>query len=168
MTTKHTIDSFFVPASRKKARMEEAISKPTSGPIGEVTQTSRHLTYPFPIPHLSPHITDQLAQVPASTGKEVSDQADLDLLYFQPYIPKSVERDLFLFSDASSSSTECNTRSSAAASRQTLIHLVTPRSSASINRPRSPPLVIWSTVEPPNVFQETDEELALPAPSHNV
>ncbi len=97
MTTKHTIDSFFVPASRKKARMEEAISKPTSGPIGEVTQTSRHLTYPFPIPHLSPHITDQLAQVPASTGKEVSDQADLDLLYFQPYIPKSVERDLFLF-----------------------------------------------------------------------
>lgn len=97
MSTKHTIDSFFNPASHKKARIEKTILGSGAEPVSEVTDTSNHLTYPFPISHLSPHITDQLAQVPASTGKEIIDQADLDLLYFQPYIPQTVERDLFLF-----------------------------------------------------------------------
>ena len=30
-------------------------------------------------------------------GKAINDQLDLDLLYFQPYIPKDIERDLFKF-----------------------------------------------------------------------
>jgi alkylated DNA repair dioxygenase AlkB len=30
-------------------------------------------------------------------GKEINDQPHLDLLYFQPFIPKSIERDLFNF-----------------------------------------------------------------------
>jgi len=30
-------------------------------------------------------------------GKEINDQPDLDLLYFQPFIPRSIQRDLFEF-----------------------------------------------------------------------
>jgi alkylated DNA repair dioxygenase AlkB len=34
---------------------------------------------------------------PQQEGKVINDQLDLDLLYFQPYVPKDIERDLFKF-----------------------------------------------------------------------
>ena len=40
---------------------------------------------------------DPLGFAPDSEGKLINDQLDLDLLYFQPYVPKSIEKSLFRF-----------------------------------------------------------------------
>ncbi len=58
---------------------------------------SKHHTYPFPIPDFPQSISSSLYSLPSTIGKVVNDQANLDLLYFQPYIPKYLERELFLF-----------------------------------------------------------------------
>jgi alkylated DNA repair dioxygenase AlkB len=42
-------------------------------------------------------IASELASLPSTIGKAINDQADLDLLYFQPYIPKYLERQVFQF-----------------------------------------------------------------------
>jgi hypothetical protein len=34
---------------------------------------------------------------PAKPGRAINDQADLDLLYFEPYIPRSLEKQVFKF-----------------------------------------------------------------------
>ena len=34
---------------------------------------------------------------PADEGRLINDQPDLDLVYYQPYIPKDVQRNLFEF-----------------------------------------------------------------------
>ena len=60
-------------------------------------EVSSHLTYPYPVPHFPEEITNALASVPASEGKRINDQPDLDLLYFRPYIPGSIEGNLFNF-----------------------------------------------------------------------
>ena len=98
MSKKRALDHFFAPISHKKTCLttEPPHPEPTSAEIG-TTESSKHHTYPYPVPHLPSHITDQLAEVPSSPGKEINDQLDLDLLYFQPYIPKDAERDLFEF-----------------------------------------------------------------------
>jgi alkylated DNA repair dioxygenase AlkB len=85
MSKKHTLDGFFKPAQTSPPRAESTKSK------------SNHPTYPYPISDLPPHLIDALGFVPASDGKAINDQPDLDLLYFQPYIPKEAERDLFQF-----------------------------------------------------------------------
>jgi alkylated DNA repair dioxygenase AlkB len=98
MLKKRSLDSFFTLHSQKKLKTSTESSK--AGPefhdasdIGK----SHYPNYPYPVPHLSTHITSHLAEVPASQGKRISDQPDLDLVYFQPYIPKLVENDLFEF-----------------------------------------------------------------------
>ena len=35
--------------------------------------------------------------MPSTIGREIKDQAHLDLLYFEPFIPKYLERQVFLF-----------------------------------------------------------------------
>ena len=40
---------------------------------------------------------DNLSSVPSSDATVINDQLDLDLLYFQPFVPPIVERDLFEF-----------------------------------------------------------------------
>ncbi|KAI9822074.1 MAG: hypothetical protein M1826_000582 [Phylliscum demangeonii] len=93
MSKKRTLDSFFSSTqTAKKARSAETAA-------GErPTAYSRHPAYPSPIPHLPSSISDELTHsAPASKGKEIREQPDLDLLYFQPYIPKSIEAELFHF-----------------------------------------------------------------------
>jgi alkylated DNA repair dioxygenase AlkB len=85
MSRKRTLDGFFKPTQEKKPLVE------TSHP------PSDYPTYPFPIPQLPKSIEDSLGFAPAAEGRVINDLADLDLLYFQPYIPKEVERDLFKF-----------------------------------------------------------------------
>lgn len=58
---------------------------------------TRHLTYPFPIPFFPLSISSELSSFPSTIGKEINNQADLDLLYFEPYIPKYLERQVFQF-----------------------------------------------------------------------
>ncbi len=81
---------------------------------------STHATYPFPIPFLPSSITTLLLvpdrssseseatasneksigktrRIPASDGRVINDQLDLDLLYFEPYFPKGIESQMFEF-----------------------------------------------------------------------
>ena len=90
--SKRTLDGFFAPPAKKqrpelhKTNGENASSPP-----------STHYTYPWPVPQLPPHIAIELEDLVTAEGKVINNQPDLDLLYFQPFIPKSVERELFAF-----------------------------------------------------------------------
>lgn len=92
MSRKRSLDAFFVSAaSSKKAKREELLSSLGDLPV------STHPTYPFPIPHLPSQISDGLGFAPASEGRVINDQLDLDLVYYQPYIPNEIEHELFEF-----------------------------------------------------------------------
>ncbi|KAF5876154.1 putative alpha-ketoglutarate-dependent dioxygenase alkb [Botrytis fragariae] len=97
-TAKRTIDSFFKPPA-KKPRVSELATTEEAKSAGEALERefTRHPTYPFPIPCLPSSISSELSSFPSTIGKEINDQADLDLLYFEPYIPKYLERQLFHF-----------------------------------------------------------------------
>lgn len=58
---------------------------------------STHPTYPFPIPDFPAHIKNDLPSLPAMPGRAINDQPDLDLLYFEPYIPSYHAKDVFHF-----------------------------------------------------------------------
>jgi len=62
---------------------------------------STHPTYPHPIARLPPSISEALNFVPAADARAINDQPDLDLLYYAPYIPKTIHRELFRFLRAS-------------------------------------------------------------------
>ncbi len=94
MSKKRALDYFFTPVSQKRARPDIATN---DQPPISAQSISDHPNYPYPIPHFPPHLEEALSEVPASEGKEINDQSDLDLLYFQPYIPSSIERELFDF-----------------------------------------------------------------------
>ena len=94
MSKKRVLESFFIPTSQKKSRVETDASYVF---LYESKARSTHPTYPYPVPQFPENITDILASVPASAGKELNHQPDLDLLYFQPYIPASISRELFEF-----------------------------------------------------------------------
>ncbi len=83
-TKKRTLDAFFKPPPKKAKVFEQS-------------QYSNHQMYPFPIAHFPDSITTTLKSLPSATGKEINDQPDLDLVYYQPYIPKSLERRVFEF-----------------------------------------------------------------------
>ncbi|QDS68337.1 hypothetical protein FKW77_010703 [Venturia effusa] len=87
MSKKRTLDSFFSPKAQvhKKPRLESKEAP------------SNHATYPFPVPQFPPDMIDSLGFVPATEGRAINDQPDLDLLYYQPYIPKDTEKELFEF-----------------------------------------------------------------------
>ena len=78
--SKRTLDTFFSPTQKKtKISLTESQDAP-----------SNHPTYPFAIPQLPPEITDTLNFAPEAESKAINDQPDLDLLYFQPYVPSSI------------------------------------------------------------------------------
>lgn len=98
-----TLDSFVKTVSPpvKRVRTDLAQTQDINGtehdddsPKKEVTN---HQTYPFAIPHLPPELSEALNFAPQAEGRLMRDQPDLDLLYFQPYIPKEVHRELFEF-----------------------------------------------------------------------
>jgi len=79
------IDSFFKPSTLKKPKYEAS------------TDASNHPSYPHPIPHLPPDFEEQLAFAPAEEGKPMKDELDLDMVYYQPYIPSAIAPGLFEF-----------------------------------------------------------------------
>ncbi|KZF23759.1 hypothetical protein L228DRAFT_282447 [Xylona heveae TC161] len=127
MSKRRTLDSFFQPLRKKQQlspengtaqrngilnnhrvsglsqdsiRPEEAkILEDGSEGVGlqDARELSSHTTYPFPIPYLPSNIQSMLGFAPAAEPSVIKDQPDLDLLYFQPYIPKEIARDLFEF-----------------------------------------------------------------------
>ncbi|KAK4545785.1 hypothetical protein LTR36_002739 [Oleoguttula mirabilis] len=99
-----TLDSFFSLPPAKRPRDGAIQNQQTQGNSSEndvndhetgSAQASMHATYPFAIPHLPPGITDILNFAPATEGRIIRDQPDLDLVYYQPYVPKEVQRDLY-------------------------------------------------------------------------
>ncbi|KAJ0385672.1 hypothetical protein COL922a_005914 [Colletotrichum nupharicola] len=88
MSKKRTSDAFFAPSAKKTRKEDETV---------EAVGKSTHPNYPCPIVELAPSISKELSSLPARPGKEINDQPDLDLLYFEPYVPSYLAKDLFEF-----------------------------------------------------------------------
>jgi alkylated DNA repair dioxygenase AlkB len=79
------LDTFFKPSEPKKPKYEAS------------THKSSHIAYPFAIPHLPAPFEEQLGFAPAEEGKVMNDQLDLDMIYYEPYVPTSITAGLFEF-----------------------------------------------------------------------
>ncbi|KAK3117932.1 hypothetical protein LTR53_000224 [Teratosphaeriaceae sp. CCFEE 6253] len=101
-----TLDAFFAPPPTKKQREEPRTDKndqidlnvftPEGAPTVQGPLSSHH-NYPFHIPHLTTEIVDILNFAPAAEPRVLNEHPDLDMLYYQPYIPKQIAKDLFEF-----------------------------------------------------------------------
>jgi hypothetical protein len=88
-----TLENFFVSPPPKK-RLTEA----TADDANSQNQVrSKHKTYPFALADLPPDLQETLNFVPSSEGKEIVNQPDLDIVCYQPYIPKGADKELFDF-----------------------------------------------------------------------
>ena len=125
MSKKRTIDAFFgVPSKKARTKDEDTsghsdLDTTTTATVATVATSAtatlsssiptlahgddaprlktHHAQYPFPIPELPPSIGREVASLPARPGRAINDQPDLDLLYFEPYIPGYLAKDLFRF-----------------------------------------------------------------------
>ncbi|KAI8308767.1 hypothetical protein K4K61_002392 [Colletotrichum sp. SAR11_59] len=88
MSKKRTLDAFFAPSAKKTRKEDETV---------EAIGKSTHPNYPCPIVELASSISKELSSLPARPGREINDQPDLDLLYFEPYVPSYLAKDLFEF-----------------------------------------------------------------------
>ncbi|KAH0498348.1 hypothetical protein TgHK011_005604 [Trichoderma gracile] len=96
MSQKRTIDAFFGPPPK---RSRSDVTKRTSIPEeqDEITLKTHHPTYPFPVAELPASISKELSSLPARPPRAVNNEPDLDLLYFEPYVPDYLARQLFQF-----------------------------------------------------------------------
>ncbi|KAJ4406673.1 hypothetical protein N0V91_004363 [Didymella pomorum] len=79
------LDTFFKPTAPKKVKYETT------------ADATSHASYPFPIPHLPSSFKEQLGFAPAEEGVLMNDKIDLDLVYYQPYIPPAIVEGFFEF-----------------------------------------------------------------------
>ncbi|OAA64995.1 DNA repair family protein [Cordyceps fumosorosea ARSEF 2679] len=88
MPEKRTLDAFFAPTSKKP---RECDTEPTS--------TSKHSAYPFDIADLPASLAEELLppNAPTVPGQPIDDKTELDLVYFDPFVPKPQARQLFEF-----------------------------------------------------------------------
>ncbi|PTB37018.1 uncharacterized protein TrAFT101_007129 [Trichoderma asperellum] len=94
MSQKRTIDAFFSSAPkrpRKDINEERSIS---DGP-DEITTKTQHIEYPFPITDFPASISKELSSLPARPARAINNEPDLDLLYYEPYIPEYLTRQIF-------------------------------------------------------------------------
>ncbi|KAL4750558.1 hypothetical protein BDW72DRAFT_213333 [Aspergillus terricola var. indicus] len=87
---KRTLESFYktvTPPKSKKLRADEEL------PLSY----SHHPSYPHPIASLTPSLANALDSLSRAEAKEITNQPNLDLLYFHPLIPAPTARDLFQF-----------------------------------------------------------------------
>ena len=95
-----TLDGFLGLSASKKSRSD--CGTPSAETYVGQTESSnanlcQHPSYPFALPKLPVELAETLNFAPATEGRIINDQPDLDLLYFEPYIPKLIEKDLFEF-----------------------------------------------------------------------
>ncbi|KAF2232308.1 DNA repair family protein [Viridothelium virens] len=83
---KRTIDGFFKPNQKSAPPTEQSTEEP-----------SKHETYPLSVAQFPASISDALGFAPATDGRLIDDRPDLDIVYYQPYIPKEIEKELFQF-----------------------------------------------------------------------
>lgn len=89
--SKRTLDGFFTPQNKKPKTLDTVPVSPPS------VSRSSHPAYPFSIPHLPPDVSAELELLVTAEGKTVNDQPHLDLLYFQPFIPRPTSSEYFKF-----------------------------------------------------------------------
>jgi len=92
-----TLDSFFSPPPKRSRTSTSATTATDPSNAVNETKQSTHTTYPFALPHSPFEIADILSFAPAAEGRIINDQPDLDLVYYQPYVPKEISKDLFEF-----------------------------------------------------------------------
>ena len=96
-----TLDGFFNPSINKKIRSDSSSCSTTEIHSATtnlaVVELSKHPSYPFALPKLPTELEETLNFAPATEGRVIDGQPDLDLLYFEPYIPKLIEKELFEF-----------------------------------------------------------------------
>lgn len=92
--SKRTLDGFFKPPLAQKLCVQHQLSAKQEQHASNVTN---HPTYPWALPDLPPDIVAEIETLVTSSGKEIKNQPHLDLLYFQPFIPRTIERELFEF-----------------------------------------------------------------------
>lgn len=97
---KRTLDSFFQPSTPKRSKTgtePEHTQSLTNSDTNE-KPPSQHPSYPIPIPQLPSHIEVGLEHgTPFKQPREITSQPDLDLLHFEPYIPRATANELFKF-----------------------------------------------------------------------
>ena len=92
---KRTLDGFFKVSPAQKPCVEDQL---TSGQEQKKNlRVNRHPTYPWPVPYLSPRVAAEIETLVTASGKKINNQPHLDLLLFQPFIPRTIERELFEF-----------------------------------------------------------------------
>ncbi|PON21615.1 2OG-Fe(II)oxygenase, partial [Trichoderma gamsii] len=91
---KRTIDAFFNSAP-KRARIDVVEERSTPDEQDEITTTSQHLHYPFPITDFPASVSKELSSLPARPARVINNEPDLDLLYYEPYIPEYLARQIF-------------------------------------------------------------------------
>ncbi|UKZ73124.1 hypothetical protein TrVFT333_000765 [Trichoderma virens FT-333] len=94
MSQKRTIGAFFGPVP-KRPRKDTAVKENSQEERDEIILRSQHSKYPFPIAELSASICKELYSLPARPARTINNEPDLDLLYFEPYIPDYLARQLF-------------------------------------------------------------------------
>lgn len=99
-----TLDSFFSPPPLKRPKAikdepdkDERVDPSAPSDKRDGSLHSKHETYPFDVPYLPSELQETLNFVPASEGRVIRDQPDLDLLYYTPFVPKEAQADLFEF-----------------------------------------------------------------------
>ncbi|EMC93419.1 hypothetical protein BAUCODRAFT_37098 [Baudoinia panamericana UAMH 10762] len=91
-----TLETFFAqPSKRARAVPDDAASNMERNTTASAV--SNHPSYPFAVPHLPPELQELLNFAPSAEGQIINDRPDLDLLYYQPYVPKEASRDLSEF-----------------------------------------------------------------------
>jgi hypothetical protein len=107
MSKKRTLDSFF--GSTAKRSRKDGIEDSDGISVRNLTRTpqydaehdqveeSTHANYPFPVSYLPLSMAKEIVSLPAREGKAINDQLHLDLLYFEPFIPSYMAKDLFEF-----------------------------------------------------------------------
>ncbi|KPI45093.1 Alpha-ketoglutarate-dependent dioxygenase-like protein [Cyphellophora attinorum] len=118
--SKRTLDGFFTLATKRTkispppttrnhnstAQKSEETSKTDTTEDGQTstpdTDTapifSHHKTYPHPIAHLPVSLIESLTTlITTSEGASITDQPHLNLLHFQPFIPRPLATELFTF-----------------------------------------------------------------------
>ena len=93
--TKRTLDSFFISPAVKKTKVEVVTSPPSPRYDASPTNFTKHATYPFPIADLPRELREEIELLVTSSGREIDKQPDLDLLYFQSFLPPPVAKAYF-------------------------------------------------------------------------
>lgn len=76
---------------------EETANQATPEYASQQEPPPTHPSYPHPVAPLPPLLTSLLNLAPSNPGRVINNRLDLELLYYTPYIPPSLQKPLFKF-----------------------------------------------------------------------